>query len=295
MSLHQYTHLPKPWLFYLKALIQPKSGFQSGSKPEPIAVTWRSFRFPKAKVKRYAKLCNLNLEQDWVPLLFPHSFFGPLHLRLITDSSFPERVLGSVHVRNHVMQHEPLSLQQNYSAKITTTQFRRRPQGLEVDIRTDIRLGKKLCWQSISTILFRKDFSELDEPSQLEQSLTKISDRRHLGGFQIPKAVGKQFGMLTKDLNPIHMSRHLARQFGFKRDICHGMWAVGRTLDMIQAIDYTQPVRNDVAFKGPMFIGSEIEVKISASQVGQFELYCNGDERPCVVASIRNVAPGARL
>ncbi|MBF0443634.1 MAG: hypothetical protein HQK54_17135, partial [Oligoflexales bacterium] len=215
----------------------------------------------------------------------------------LTDNDFPLKVLGGVHLRNHIVQHEPLFLTQKYRADLKMDVARRRPQGLEIDFRTQVKKSDSgsLVWESLTTFLFRKKFKDQDSESALSGILSNLSDGKALSSFSVPANTGKRFGMLTKDINPIHMSKMLARLFGFKRDICHGMWAVGRSLGAIQNVDYDKPVRNDVSFKGPMHMEDDITIKVSAADPFRFELYSGKNERPCVVGCNRNVSSGENL
>lgn len=98
----------------------------------------------------------------------------------------------------------------------------------------------------------------------------------------------------AKDINPIHMSKWLAKAFGFQRDLCHGMWALAKSLNFI-AVDNTQPIRCDVAFKGPLYIENDIMVKVDANAAGRFELFSGNNDRPCIVSNIHNVPIGTHL
>ena len=295
MPSYQFVNLPNPWPFYLKAICKSKPGFRDGDKLPTIQVSWSSFRFNQEMVQKYAALCNLTLQGDRVPLLFPHSLLGPFHLAMLTDASFPLKVLGGVHLRNHLIQHEPLVLNKEYRADLTMDTARRRPQGLEIDFKTEIRHGQTMVWESLTTFLFRRKFKEEDQPGTLADKVENLTNSKKVGGFAVPANIGKQFGLLTKDINPIHMSRLLAKLFGFKRDLCHGMWALGRTLGTMEHIDYSQPVRNDVAFKGPLYIEHDIAIQVAPDDASRFELYSGKNERPCIVSRIQNVPAGSRL
>ena len=119
-----------------------------------------------------------------------------------------------------------------------------------------------------------------------------LDDVKTLASFEVPRHIGKRFGWITRDLNPIHISGLTAKMFGFKRDLCHGMWALGRSLTYIPDIDYARPVRNDVAFKGPLYIGRDVTIVTEPEHPGHFELYSAGNERPCVVAAMANLTEG---
>ncbi len=285
MSVEEFCidRLPLPYSFYGKAVLQQRR-YQEGQTLPQVRLSWPQFRFDLETIKAYAKICQWPFDGQTVPFFFPHSFFGPLHLQMLTDANFPLKILGGVHLRNHILQHRPLKIATPYAAKLYLLQWRRRPQGIEVDFKTDIREGEELVWESVTSFLFRRKCKELDPESPLSPILQNLSEPNAVGSFPVPPLTGKQFGWITKDINPIHMSRFAAKLFGFRRDICHGMWALARSVPYLPALDWQQPVRNDVSFKGPLFIGHDICVKQSPMAPGCFELYSAGNERPCVLA-----------
>jgi hypothetical protein len=214
---------------------------------------------------------------------------------MLTDENFPLKVLGGVHLRNHVIQRQALFLQQRYDAALFFTDARRRPQGLEVDFKTEIRQGSMIVWESVTTFLFRRKFKVEDIENSRATLLQNLSDPWDKASFPVPMLTGKQFGWITKDINPIHMSRYLAKAFGFERDLCHGMWALSRSLPLLGGVDWQKPLRNDVSFKGPLYMERDVTLKVSRGTPGLFELYSAGNERPCVLGSLKNVGSDEKL
>ncbi len=273
--------LPNPLSCYGRALLR-KPQFGEQDRVPLLQLTWPNFSFEAAPIASYARLCTQPFDGRTVPLLYPHSYFGPLHLQLLTDPSFPLRILGAIHLRNHVRQYTPLQLARHYEAELRFVQQRRRPQGLELDLYTAIRYQGTLQWESISCFLFRRTFQQHDPESFLQNCFQSLSAAQTVYDFRVSPWAGKQFAWLTKDINPIHMSRSLAKVFGFQRDLCHGMWAIGRSLPYLGGVDSRRPLRHDVWFKGPIYMESEVSVKTTLEPSAAFELYCSGNEKPCV-------------
>lgn len=291
---YRIDQLPQPLPFYVKAVLGRRQ-YKEGQPLPGTRIEWTNFEFPSAAVQSYARICSWPWGGQELLLLFPHSYFGPLHLKMLTDDNFPLRVLGGVHLRNHVIQRRPLLLQQRYDATLFFTESRRRPQGLEVDFKTEIRQGSALVWESITTFLFRRKFKAEDAENPRSDQLQNLQDSVPKASFPVPMLTGKQFGWITKDINPIHMSRYLAKAFGFERDLCHGMWALSRSLPLVGTVDWQKPLRNDVSFKGPLYMERDITVKVSRGTPGLFELHSAGNERPCVLGSLKNVSPDEKL
>lgn len=254
--------------------------------------------FDEQHVNQYRELTGLQAaEPSVVPMLYAHSFLGPLHLQMLTDSAVPVSVLGSVHSRNHILQYQPLRTSDELDVQLCLRPGRRRKQGYELDLTTDIRVDETLIWTSVSAFLVKmkkpKSDAELDLESVLASSIANIAGERHtMGTFAVPPSTGKRFGLLTRDVNPIHTSYLAAKAFGFERDLAHGMWGMARALPLLDAtLDMSAPVRLDCAFKGPLYMERDVSVHAAdkAAPGAAFEMYSGANPRPSIVGRVANV------
>ena len=49
-------------------------------------------------------------------------------------------------------------------------------------------------------------------------------------GFTAPADIGRRYGLVSGDMNPIHLSAPSAKLFGFRQAIAHGLWTKARAL-----------------------------------------------------------------
>ena len=292
--LLENSGLPSPIPAYLRA-VSNMNTYKEGDALPQIRSEWKGCKFDQSILKRYRKICEI--EGDGVPLLFPHSFLGPLHLQVMTHSSFPLKLLGSIHHRNHVIQYKPLDPHGTYDVGLDLGELRRRPQGLEFDLVTKISAGGDAYWESVTTILVRKKSKSENPESPLASFIKSFEDTgTEAATFKVKAMTGKTFGLITKDINPIHMSGVLAKLFGFKRDLAHGMWALGRgTASMMKDYPSDKPIRMDVAFKGPVYMQDNVRVITSTKQKGQFKFFSGKNDRPSIVGEISTVSPKESL
>jgi len=288
------TRLPSVLPTYLRIILGSKKGVDSASQLPNITTSWHDACFDRQHIEKFREVCVLPVPEDdmEIPMLYPHAFLGPLHLKLMTHDAFPLPILGSVHLRNHITQHFPLRADKPFDVQLVLKGGRRRPQGWEIDLSTLIRVDGKCAWESLTTILVRvrtKESSEVDAESPLAKAVGRIvGAAQRAGSFPIPSHVGRSYGWLTKDLNPIHTSPLAAKLFGFERDLAHGMWGVARALPLLShGIDMNTPVRLDCAFKGPMYMGSGVSVVRSGSA---FEMYSGDNPKPSVIGRITNLS-----
>ena len=84
--------------------------------------------------------------------------------------------------------------------------------------------------------------------------------------WKLPEDLGRRYGSVSGDRNPIHLHQYTAKLFGFPRAIAHGMWTKARAL---AALESTLPdaYTVDVSFRKPILLPGRVTF---AHQDGQF-------------------------
>jgi acyl dehydratase len=207
-----------------------------------------------ARVKRYAQLCGFEKRLAY-PMTWSHIVAFPLHLRLLTDSAFPLPLLGLVHLRNRIVQHREIHLGEHLDIRCRIANPATTSKGLEFDLCTDAFSSGQQVWEETSTTLFREKSSPASsgKTSRAPQALPRYAKTQVLA---VPEATGRRYGMISGDLNPIHLHPLAARAFGFPRAIAHGMWSKARCLALLQQQPGWRdgPVEVEVGFKKPLFL-----------------------------------------
>ncbi len=73
----------------------------------------------------------------------------------------------------------------------------------------------------------------------------------------MPRSLGRRYGWLSGDLNPIHLADRGAKLFGFERAVAHGMWSLGRCLAAATPHLPKGKIQVDTQFKLPVYIPSQ--------------------------------------
>jgi acyl dehydratase len=210
----------------------------------------------RERLAAYDRVCKFPL-RDTLPATFPHILAFPLQLALMTDSSFPFPALGLVHVANRIVQHRPISAGEQLEIKVWATELEPHPRGTQFKLRTDVRAGDELVWDESSTILKRggsgEGASRKERDSRGEEQAPPVT-----ATWRLPGDLGRRYGSVSGDLNPIHIHPLSARLFGFPAAIAHGMWTKARCL---AALDPRLPdaYAIEVAFKKPILLPATVE------------------------------------
>ena len=178
---------------------------------------------------------HLELFRDFVgscesfPLCFAYVLAQPAHLHLINQPKFPVRCIGLVHAQNRIVRVSPVDPDQAFTLEIAVVGDQMRRRGREFTIDTEFRQGGTLCLTMRSGYLSRVRGGNLKpksavpkapaQPRALGQALESIP---FAGNF------GRRYARVSGDYNPIHLGALLARPFGFKRAIAHGIGALAR-------------------------------------------------------------------
>lgn len=279
-----------PANIYRRLFLSWRTGLQPGQVLPRISCRGFAIHGDPKKLNAYCRVTRSNLESKGPPLLYPHALLGSAHLLIISHAQFPLGALGLLHLRNHVIRYRTMEVDAPWDLKCELSRQRNVEKGLEFDFDSTVTVDGELVWQSISTYLKRGKRTAKVEASPLSDLFPPLAETSSSESFDVPSDIGKQYARVTGDYNPIHVSTLAAKVFGFKRAIAHGMWSVARTLGTLPHI--AGPVRLDVAFKGPMFTGSQAAVAIDSSR---FDVFCDRNPRPVIVGTCRSAEPGETL
>jgi acyl dehydratase len=164
--------------------------------------------------------------------------------------------MGVVHVRNQITQHRPIADDETLSLECWVEGHDEARLGWEFGLVTEVRVGAELVWQSVSTALSRRKGKPGPRPKRAEEEAPPPGGRSAV--WSLPEDLGRRYGRVSGDYNPIHMYSWTAKAFGFKRAIIHGMWSLARSVAELDDDLPEGPVTVDVAFVKPILLPSRV-------------------------------------
>lgn len=216
----------------------------------------------RAAVDRYAAVCGFPT-RDVAPVPYLHMLAFPLHMQLMTDAKFPFPAIGSVHLENTIVQHRPVAIGETVSLRLVADNLRNSTKGRAWDMNVTGTVGDEVVWESVSTYLrVGKGDKENGDPGM---SLASIDAKGPV--WSLPDNLGRTYGAVSGDRNPIHLYPLTAKALGFPRHIAHGMWSKARC---IAALENRLPdaVKVEVAFKKPIFLPGKAQFGAEKSATG---------------------------
>jgi acyl dehydratase len=207
------------------------------------------------RLAAYDRVCGFSLS-DTLPLTYPHMLAFPLHLALMTDGRFPLPAIGLVHITNRIVQHRALRLGERLDIRVSATPLAPHPRGRQFSLLTEVRVAQELVWEEVSTNLRRGSGGSESAPVEIDPP--SAEELPSAATWRLPGDLGRRYGSVSGDLNPIHVHSLSARVFGFPSAIAHGMWTTARCLAALGP-QLPEGGTVDVAFRKPIVLPATVE------------------------------------
>ncbi|HWE09424.1 MAG TPA: MaoC/PaaZ C-terminal domain-containing protein [Solirubrobacteraceae bacterium] len=220
----------------------------------------------RSRLAAYDRVCGFDVS-DTLPPTYPHMLAFPMHLALMTDGRFPLPAIGLVHVANAITVYRPITAAERLSLRVWATPLEPHPRGRQFTIRTESRVGEELVWEESSTNLKRTNPPPGGTDGAASSGPPSAEDLPATATWKLKGDLGRRYGSVSGDLNPIHVHPLTARLFGFPTAIAHGMWTKARCLAAVgpQLSDrYTVTV----AFRRPILLPATVQFAETARRSG---------------------------
>lgn len=288
------------------ALLSPFKRPRPDAPVPPARLVLPDLRVDLGHLAAYERVCGFATGSDALPVTYPHVLGFPLAMRIMASRPFPLPLLGLVHTSIEIAQWRAPAATGTYELTVYVEGLAPHRRGTEARVVTEARTGGALVWSSRSTYLARHrpaDGSRSPGPAPARTPASSPvpapapgpsghgSAAPHVlpvrAEWRLGGDIGRRYGAVSGDRNPIHLHPLTARLFGLPRAIAHGMWTVARCL----AEQGPQgPVHVRADFKAPVLLPGTVHY---AADGTAFALRAPGDpDRPHLTGEIHPGAPG---
>jgi acyl dehydratase len=277
------TQPPNLSLLYAKAVATARLG-GGGALPDTELVLETA---PDTDhVAEFVRVCGGSL-RDRLPATYPHMQAFPLQVQLMADRAFPLPLPGLVHLRNTVTQHRPIGTDEALTVRVHAENLTAHPKGAQVDLCAAAEVAGERVWSSRSTYFARgarvADPAPAAPPPEPDVELPEQPS----AVWRIPGDIGRRYGAVSGDVNPIHLSGLAAKAFGFPRAIAHGMWLKAHALAAVEA-RLPESFTVDVVFRKPVLLPSTAHFSVQHASGGvDFGLRRAGKDVVHLVGTVR--------
>ncbi len=236
-------------------------------------------------LSQYCDICGFKESKD-VPFIYPQILTFGLMLEFMGSEYCPWPAAGMVHMVNRIEQHNPLFIGDDLRIELSTGDLFSHEKGQMFDIKFQVLRGGHLVWQATQSTLCRVVKQPVGEQYRsVMHSETRLSRQ---ASFSIPANIGRRYGKVSGDVNPIHLTNLTARAFGFKRAIAHGMWTKARALSALLPEGITERAMAEVEFKLPLYLPGTVSLWSNRSaKCAKFELRDRQGEKPHLRGQLR--------
>lgn len=181
--------------------------------------------------------------------------FG-LSTAMMADRRFPLPLQGMVHLQHRVWHMSDVPIDQPVRISTWAQNLSPHHAGTSVEIWAQVLepTTDKLLWQSMALYL-SKTVVLPGSPRTQRPERTAFQPPVMTGQWELPKDIGRRYGAVSGDRNPIHLSNLTAKALGMPGAIAHGMYAAGR---MLAGRETLAPYTWAIEFASPMRLPSRV-------------------------------------
>jgi len=227
-----------------------------GEIPDGLDLELAGVRAEAADVAAYARVCGFAL-RDTLPPTYPHMLAFPLHMAVMSDGRFPFGAVGLVHVENSIAQKRPIGIDEEMTIRVRPSKLQPHPKGKTFSLRTEVLVGDEVVWESVSTML-RRGKSNGGARKQGNSFDSLPADAPASAEWKLDGGLGRRYGGVSGDRNPIHMHSLTAKPLGFPSAIAHGMWTKARALAQLES-RLPDSFGVEVRFRKPVHLPARVE------------------------------------
>ena len=269
MPVRELSSRPNLAVLFAKALATSRTGGEDLPDDELVL---RDLAVDRDHLADYNRVCGFGL-RDELPLTYPHVLAFPMTVQLMADRRFPFALPGLVHIGNRISQQRALDAAESLTLRVQAAGLRPHEKGTQFDLHTTVEAAGEPVWTEASTYLRRDGGGEKSSKKEARPGLPEAR-------WQAPSDIGRRYGAVSGDRNPIHLHPVTARAFGFRRPIAHGMWTKARCVAALEA-RLPSAVTVDVTFKLPVLLPATLGFTSShQDQSWSFAVFGEKDGKP---------------
>lgn len=254
MDVTTVSSIPTLGPIYARAALP---GRRLGTQLPDRALRLEGHRVDRGDLLEYERTCGFN-NSDLLPHTYPHVVGFPLQMQLMAGKGFPLPLMGLVHVENVITVHRSIRFDEPLDITVSAQRLRAHPRGEVVDLVTEVDVAGERVWQGRSTYLAR---GRGDADAERGEQPPAIPTGPAVARWSLPGDLGRTYGRISGDINPIHLSAVTARVMGFPRAIAHGMWTYARVLGAIGPVASGSGTSH-VWFKKPVLLPGRVDLVI---------------------------------
>ncbi len=254
---------------YWRALSRRKPGLAHGQEVPRHALDVAEVRIDPRALDRYRQFVG---SAEEFPLAYAYVLAQPAHFHLINRPEFPVRCLGLVHSENRIVRHAAIDLARPLALSVVVSGDCVRRRGREFTLRTLITQGEATVIEMDSGCFTRVGGAPRNDSTAVEPPAAAAAPGEGLADLPFAAHFGRDYARVSGDYNPIHLAAWLARPFGFRRAIAHGVGSMARIDAELGRLSGTPTRELSIRFRRPLELPSATSLHRSADSADGYIL-----------------------
>ena len=221
----------------------------------------------ESRLDAFHEVCPGWRDLEHLPPTYPQLAAASLHLRLLGTPDFPFHPMGLVHVTNEIEQFRPMHRNEELQVTASVGPGGVHEKGRLIEVLTELKTSSgEIPWKSRATAL---KMSTNQPSKRSSEPLAETDEWRNSDTIRVDlqESLGREYGKVAGDLNPIHQRAWLAKPFGFPRHIIHGTWTLAWAVHPV--LSHVSAFKLEARFKRPVPLPSAIHSTVRPSDDGK--------------------------
>lgn len=214
-------------------------------------IVLNNFAPDRNRVEGYRRVCGFSRERPGIiPISYLQTLFIGLMGKFVTSHFFPISPMGLVHIFQSFDQKRPVATHETLDLACSLTRMTKNQKGIETLFSLEVLSGSDLVWEGTSTLFTR-------HPGKTKKTTKKTTDLflEKKETIAVPSGTGRKYASVSGDYNPFHLYTILAKFFGFKKAIAHGMWSLAQVIASLEKkFGPLDAAHVEASFKLPIFM-----------------------------------------
>ncbi|MHA2277043.1 MAG: MaoC/PaaZ C-terminal domain-containing protein, partial [Candidatus Kariarchaeaceae archaeon] len=225
--------------------------------------TFSDVTIDKSRLSEYRGLLNFPQE---LPFSYLYILAQRAQLAVMLESEFSISIPGMIHLNNNLIYHNTIDPNTPMVIKTTVSVESKTTGSLYPNSEVEFYQNDEKVASCLSGYLVkRKSKGQQTKKVRVPIEIPQISSTEFSETWEISKSIGKEYGKVSGDRNPIHTSKLFAKFVGFKRQIVHGWYSASRVIRAAQhLIENINQIH--VNFNKPLYLPGTAKLKLEKSK-----------------------------
>ncbi len=176
---------------------------------------------------QYQSVCGFD-DSGFLPATYPQLMLFKHNINILSQPNFPFPLIGLIHLSIECRQHRKLAITEKFSFKSYAANLSEVENGYRFELISKVYVGSELLWDCRSLFQVPKRKKAKSKSNTQPQAVLGAGDEGL--NWLVSPSDARRYARVSKDFNPIHLTKFTARLSGFRGVIAHGMYLLGKAL-----------------------------------------------------------------